>query len=113
MIPEVVVQNALNEYQWELVDSDLNFLQHIVAFKVNCIFTVFINCNHQRFNDVNCADSIQMDLLELNIQGPGQNQEAELMTSQATNSFERLNVMTNGVSKKSPNILTQVVHLQA
>jgi len=105
-IPEVVVQNALNEHPRELVDSDSNFSQGIVAFKVNNIFTVFNNCNDQRFNDVNCADPIQTDSLELNIHALGQKQEAELMSCQATNSFERLDVMTNGVSK-SPNIITQ------
>jgi hypothetical protein len=40
MIPEVLVQNALNEHPWELVDSDPNFSQRVVAFRVNNIFTV-------------------------------------------------------------------------
>jgi hypothetical protein len=31
MIPEVVVQNALNEHPRELVDSDSNFSQRIVS----------------------------------------------------------------------------------
>lgn len=106
IISEVVVQNASNEHPWELVDSDSNFSQRIVTFRVNSIFTVFNNCNHQRFNDVNCADPIQTDCLELNIHALGQKQEAELMSCPTTNSFERLDVMTNGVSK-SPNILTQ------
>jgi len=104
MILEVFVQNALNEHPRELVDSDSNFSQRIVAFRVNSIFIVFNNCDDQRLNDVNCADPIQTDSLELNIHALGQKHQAELMSCQATNSFERLDVMTNGVSK-SPNIL--------
>jgi hypothetical protein len=47
-----------------------------------------------------------MDSLELNIHALGQEQQAELKSCQATNSFERLDVMTNGVIN-SPNILTK------
>jgi hypothetical protein len=106
MVPEVVVQNALNKHPRELEDSDSNFSQRIVAFRVNSIFTVFNNCNHQRFNYVSCVDPIQKDSLELNIHALGQKQEAESMSWQATDSFERLDAMKNGVSKNS-NVLTQ------